>query len=40
VEGTPTFLVIGIGPIVGALPLERFQQLFDTTFVLLAAEQP
>ena len=40
VTGTPTFLVIGIGPIVGALPLETFQQLIDTTLVLLAAEQP
>ena len=40
VVGTPTFLVIGIGPIVGALPLETFQQLIDTTLVLLAAEQP
>ena len=40
VRGTPTFLVIGFGPIVGALPLETFQRLIDTTLVLLAAEQP
>ncbi len=40
VRGTPTFLVVGVGPIVGALPLEAFQQLIDTTLVLLAAEQP
>ena len=40
VRGTPTFMVIGVGPIVGALPLEAFQQLIDTTLVLLAPEQP
>ncbi len=40
VSGTPTFLVVGVGPLVGALPLETFQQMFDTALVVLAAEQP
>ena len=40
VRGTPTFWVVGVGPIVGALPLETFQQLIDSTLVLLTPEQP
>jgi len=40
VNGTPTMLVIGVGPLVGALPLETFQQMFDTVLVVLRAEQP
>ena len=40
VRGTPTFLVVGAGPIVGALPLEIFQQFFDTALVLLGVDQP
>ena len=40
VRGTPTLWVNGIGPIVGALPLEAFQQLFDSTLVLFVPEQP
>ena len=40
VRGTPTFLVIGFGPIVGALPLETFQQLIDTTLAFLGVDQP
>jgi len=40
ITGTPTFLVLGLGPIVGALPLETFQQIFDTVLVQLAAVQP
>ena len=40
ITGTPTFLVLGLGPIVGAFPLETFQQIFDTVLVQLAAVQP
>ena len=40
VRGTPTILVVGVGPIVGALPLEAFQQMIDTVLVVLAAGQP
>jgi len=40
ITGTPTFLVLGLGPIVGAFPLETFQQMFDTVLVVLRAEQP
>ncbi len=40
VQGTPTLLVAGVGPIVGALPLETFQQLIDTVLVVLAPAQP
>jgi protein-disulfide isomerase len=40
VSGTPTLFVGGVGPLVGALPLETFQQMFDTVLVVLAAEQP
>ena len=40
VRGTPTIVVVGVGPIVGALPLETFQQMIDTVLVLLAAGQP
>jgi len=40
VGGTPTILVIGVGPIVGALPLETFQLMIDTVLVVLTAGQP
>ncbi len=40
VTGTPTIVVAGVGPIMGALPLESFQQMFDTVLVVLAAQQP
>ena len=40
VTGTPTIVVAGVGPIVGALPLETFQQMIDTVFVVMAAQQP
>jgi protein-disulfide isomerase len=40
IGGTPTFHVLGVGPIVGAHPLETFQQIFDTVLVQLAAQQP
>jgi protein-disulfide isomerase len=40
IGGTPTFQVLGLGPIVGALPLENFQQIFDTVLAQLAARQP
>ena len=40
VNGTPTLFVVGVGPLVGALPLEAFQQMFDTVLVVLAAQQP
>ena len=40
VNGTPTMFVVGVGPLVGALPLETFQQMFDTVLVVLRAEQP
>lgn len=40
VRGTPTIQVIGVGPIVGALPLETFQLMIDTVLVVLAAGQP
>ena len=40
VQGTPTFMVVGVGPIVGALPLETFQQMIDTVLVVLEAGQP
>ena len=39
VRGTPTFLVVGWGPIMGALPLETFRQVIDTLLVEAAAEQ-
>ena len=39
VRGTPTFLLVGWGPIMGALPLETFRQLIDTVLVEAAAEQ-
>ena len=39
VRGTPTFLLVGWGPIMGALPLETFQQLIDIVLVEAAAEQ-
>ena len=38
VTGTPTFFLVGVGPITGALPLETFQQVFDTVLVQVAAE--
>ncbi len=40
VRGTPTFFLIGWGPIQGALPLETFRQVIDTVLVEVAAEQP
>ena len=40
VRGTPTLVVAGVGQLQGALPLERFQQMFDTVLVVLAAGQP
>jgi len=40
VDGTPTFLLVGVGPITGALPLETFQQIFDTVLVQQAVVQP
>ncbi len=33
VRGTPTFFLVGWGPITGALPLETFQQVIDTVLV-------
>lgn len=39
VRGTPTFYIIGFGPIVGALPLEALQQMFDTVLAEVAAGQ-
>jgi len=39
VRGTPTFFLVGWGPIPGALPLETFQQVIDTVFAQAAAEQ-
>ena len=39
VRGTPTFFLIGWGPIQGALPLETFRQVIDTVLVEVAAEQ-
>ena len=39
VRGTPTFLLVGWGPIMGSLPLETFRQLIDTVLVEAAAEQ-
>ena len=39
IRGTPTFYIIGVGPIVGALPLETFQQVLDTVLVEAAAGQ-
>jgi protein-disulfide isomerase len=40
VRGTPTFFLIGFGPITGALPLETFRQVIDTVLVRVAAAQP
>ena len=39
VRGTPTFLLIGWGPIMGALPLETFRQVIDTVLAEAATEQ-
>ena len=39
VRGTPTFYLVGWGPITGALPLETFQQVIDTVLAEAAAEQ-
>ena len=38
VRGTPTFLLVGWGPIMGALPLETFQQVIDTVLAEMTAE--
>ena len=40
IGGTPTFIVMGVGSIAGALPLEAFQAMIDSTLVVLAAGQP
>ncbi len=40
VRGTPTFFIVGFGPITGALPFETFQQVIDTVLVRVAAAQP
>lgn len=37
VRGTPTFFLVGWGPIPGALPLETFQQVLDAALVEAAA---
>ena len=39
IRGTPTFLLVGWGPIAGALPLDKFRLVFDTLLVQVAAEQ-
>jgi protein-disulfide isomerase len=36
IRATPTFLLVGVGPISGALPLETFQQIIDTVLVQVA----
>ena len=40
IRGTPTFLLVGWGPILGALPLETFQMIIDTMLVEVASGQP
>jgi protein-disulfide isomerase len=40
IRGTPTFILDGWAPISGALPLETFQMIIDTTLIELAARQP
>jgi protein-disulfide isomerase len=40
VRGTPTFLLVGWGPISGALPLETFRQVIDRALTGADAEQP
>ena len=40
VSGTPTFFLVGVGPITGAHPIEAFQQVFDTVLSQQAAAQP
>ncbi len=39
VRGTPTFFLVGWGPIQGALPLETFQLVIDSVLALVTAEQ-
>ena len=39
VRGTPTFFLVGWGPIPGALPLETFQQIIDSALVEATAGQ-
>ncbi len=39
VRATPTFFLVGWGLIPGALPLETFEQVFDTVLAQVAAEQ-
>jgi protein-disulfide isomerase len=39
IRGTPTFILDGWQPLLGALPLEGFQMVFDTTLVEIAAQQ-
>lgn len=40
VRSTPTFILIGYGPISGALPLEVFKGVIDTVLVQAAANAP
>ena len=39
VRGTPTFYLVGWGPITGVLPLETFRQVIDTVLAEAATEQ-
>ena len=39
VRATPTFFLVGWGPIPGALPLETFEQVFDAVLAQAAAGQ-
>jgi protein-disulfide isomerase len=39
IRGTPTFVIVGMGPINGALPLETFRQVLDTILSEVAARQ-
>ena len=38
VRGTPTFFVVGYGPLQGALPLDLFKQVIDTVLVEVEAQ--
>ena len=40
IRGTPTFFIIGFGPIPGALPLETFREVLDNLLAEAVAEQP
>jgi len=37
IRGTPSFIIVGVGPVNGALPLETFRQVFDTILSEAAA---